>query len=135
MISRIIEGVGAGNADPDSKQSEPLLDQLARRPQTLAAQTLVDGGFTNLGELCARGGAWGRGICTAAQVYQQRTATIETVNADLKTYCGLRRLLVRGAAKVLSLVRGRGCDGRCSAAKHKNLNPGLTQGLREVNSI
>jgi len=124
LISRIIEGVGAGNADPDSKQSEPLLDQLARRPQTLAAQTLVDGGFTNLGELCARGGAWGRGICTAAQVYQQRTATIET-----------GRLLVRGAAKVLSLVRGRGCDGRCSAAKHKNLNPGLTQGLREVNSI
>ena len=35
------------------------------------------------------------------EIYQQRAATAETVNADLKTWRGLDRLLVRGAAKVL----------------------------------
>jgi len=33
------------------------------------------------------------------QIYQQRAATSETVNADLRTYRGLGRILVRGLAK------------------------------------
>jgi transposase len=35
------------------------------------------------------------------QIYKQRAATAETVNADLKTWRGLDRLLVRGSSKVL----------------------------------
>jgi transposase len=35
------------------------------------------------------------------QIYKQRAATAETVNADTKTYRGLERLLVRGLPKVL----------------------------------
>lgn len=38
------------------------------------------------------------------ELYKQRTATAETVNADLKTWRGLERLLVRGTAKVLSVA-------------------------------
>ena len=33
------------------------------------------------------------------KIYQQRAATSETVNADLRTYRGLGRILVRGLAK------------------------------------
>lgn len=38
------------------------------------------------------------------QIYQTRAATAETVNADLKTWRGLDRLLVRGVDKVLSVT-------------------------------
>ncbi len=38
------------------------------------------------------------------QIYKQRGATAETINADLKTYRGLGRLLVRGASKVLTVA-------------------------------
>jgi len=34
-------------------------------------------------------------------IYQQRAATAETVNADLKTWRGLDRLVLRGITKVL----------------------------------
>jgi transposase len=37
-------------------------------------------------------------------IYQQRAATAETVNADLKTWRGLDRLLVRGIGKVLTVA-------------------------------
>ncbi len=37
-------------------------------------------------------------------IYRQRAATAETVNADLKTWRGLDRLLVRGSAKVLAVA-------------------------------
>jgi DDE family transposase len=37
----------------------------------------------------------------AKQIYHQRAATAETVNADLKVRRGLDRLLVRGLHKVL----------------------------------
>lgn len=37
-------------------------------------------------------------------IYRQRAATAETVNADLKTWRGLDRLLVRGSNKVLSVA-------------------------------
>jgi IS5 family transposase len=38
------------------------------------------------------------------EIYKQRAATAETVNADLKTWRGLDRLLVRGIDKVLSVA-------------------------------
>ncbi len=38
------------------------------------------------------------------QIYKQRAATAETVNADLKTWRGLDRLLVRGLGKVLTVA-------------------------------
>jgi len=37
-------------------------------------------------------------------IYQQRAATAETINADLKTWRGLDRLLVRGLNKVLTVA-------------------------------
>lgn len=152
--SRIIVGVGACNAGTDSKQLEPMLDQLERRTQRLPARLLVDGGFTNLASF-ARAAQRGvevfaplrkhhqsykldpaephradppaiaayrqRMACAEGkQVYKQRTATIETVNADLKTYRGLDRLLVRGAAKVLSVALW--------AALTYNLMRGITMG-------
>ena len=41
--------------------------------------------------------AWSR----ASAIYRERAASAETVNADLKTWRGLDRLLLRGASKVL----------------------------------
>jgi transposase len=38
------------------------------------------------------------------QIYRQRAATAETVNADLKTWRGLDRLRVRGLSKVLTVA-------------------------------
>ena len=40
------------------------------------------------------------GALAAKQVYKQRSATIETINGELKTERGLGRLLVRGLRKV-----------------------------------
>ena len=39
-----------------------------------------------------------------AEIYKQRAATAETVNADLRTWRGLGPVLVRGADKVLCLA-------------------------------
>jgi hypothetical protein len=40
----------------------------------------------------------------AKQIYKERAATAETVNADLRTLRGLDRLVVRGADKVKSVL-------------------------------
>ena len=40
----------------------------------------------------------------AKEIYKQRAATAETVNADLRTWRGLDRFLVRGGDKVLSVI-------------------------------
>ena len=40
------------------------------------------------------------GTAEAQAVYRLRASTSETVNADLRTYRGLGRFLVRGLAKV-----------------------------------
>jgi transposase len=39
------------------------------------------------------------------EIYKQRAATAETINADLRTWRGLGRLLLRGTAKVLIAAR------------------------------
>ncbi len=44
------------------------------------------------------------GTSEAKQVYKQRAATAETVNADLRTWRGLDRFRVRGSGKVLSVI-------------------------------
>ena len=38
------------------------------------------------------------------ELYKERTSTAETVNADLKTWRGLDRLLLRGVSKVLTVA-------------------------------
>jgi hypothetical protein len=40
----------------------------------------------------------------AKDIYKQRAATAETVNADLRTWRGLDRFLVRGSGKVLNVI-------------------------------
>jgi transposase len=44
------------------------------------------------------------GTSEAKEIYKQRAATAETVNADLRTWRGLDRFRVRGRDKVLSVV-------------------------------
>jgi transposase len=44
------------------------------------------------------------GSAQGKQIYLERAATAETVNADLKTWRGLDRLLLRGSAKVLMVA-------------------------------
>ena len=50
--------------------------------------------------------AWRRRMQTerGAEIYKQRAATAETVNADLRTWRGLGPILVRGADKVLCVA-------------------------------
>lgn len=51
-------------------------------------------------------GAWRErmGTAEAKEIYKERAATAETVNADVKTHRGLSSLAVRGGGKVLSSV-------------------------------
>ncbi len=44
------------------------------------------------------------GSAEGQQIYLERAATAETVNADLKTWRGLNRLLLRGTTKVLMVA-------------------------------
>jgi hypothetical protein len=44
------------------------------------------------------------GSAEGKRIYLERAATAETVNADLKTWRGLDRLLLRGPTKVLMLA-------------------------------
>ena len=44
------------------------------------------------------------GSTQGKQIYLERAATAETVNADLKTWRGLDRLLLRGTTKVLMVA-------------------------------
>jgi transposase len=50
--------------------------------------------------------AWKQRMASAAgkQIYKQRGATSETLNADLRTYRGLGRITVRGLAKIRCVV-------------------------------
>jgi len=49
---------------------------------------------------------WRQRMATAEakEIYKQRAATAETVNADLRTWRGLDRFLVRGSGKVLNVI-------------------------------
>lgn len=132
--SRIIVGVQVSNVGSDSRQLEPMLDEIERRTGALPAQHLVDGGYMNFAAI-ERADARGvevycpprenptyhidprtpqpddspaiaayrarMGSEAGQAIYRERAATAETVNADLKTWRGLNRLLVRGTAKVL----------------------------------
>jgi len=132
--SRIIVGVSASNAGTDSRQLEPMLDEIERRTGAVPKQHLADGGYMNFAAVesaAARGvevfvparenrsyhidpltpqpgdsaaiAAYRQrmGSAQGKRIYLERAATAETVNADLKTWRGLDRLLLRGAGKVL----------------------------------
>jgi hypothetical protein len=134
--SRLIVGVRVSNSGSDSRQLEPMLDEIERRTGGLPDQHLADGGFLHFKtvEHAAERGVEvfaplrehanyvnphkvqprdsqaiaqfrQRMSCQAGkEIYQQRAATAETVNADLKTNRGLDRLLVRGMTKVLMVA-------------------------------
>ncbi len=132
--SRIIVGVRASSAGTDSRQLEPMLDEIERRTAATPSQHLADGGYMNFAAVeraAARGvevfvpprenrtyhidpltpqpgdspaiADYRRRMASpeGKEIYKQRAATAETVNADLKTWRGLDRLLVRGISKVL----------------------------------
>ena len=127
-------GVSASNAGTDSRQLEPMLDEIERRTGAVPKQHLADGGYMNFAAVesaAARGvevfvparenrtyhidpftpqpgdsaaiAAYRQrmGSAQGKRIYLERAASAETVNADLKTWRGLDRLLLRGASKVL----------------------------------
>jgi transposase len=131
--SRIIVGVQVSNVGSDSRQLEPMLDEIERRT-AVPAQHLVDGGYMNFATVERADARRVEVFCpprenrtyhidpltpqpddspaiaayrqrmgseAGKEIYRQRAATAETVNADLKTWRGLDRLLLRGTAKVL----------------------------------
>ncbi len=134
--SRLIVGVRVSNSGSDSRQLEPMLDEIERRTGGLPDQHLADGGFLHFQtvEHAAERGVEvfaplrehanyvnphkvqprdSQAIAQFRQrmsspagkkIYQERAATAETVNADLKTNRGLDRLLVRGMTKVLMVA-------------------------------
>lgn len=74
---------------PVPKSRKPGIDPYVPRPGDSAATA-----------------AWRERMTTddAKQVYKQRAATIETVNADLRARRGMQQLPVRGATKVRALA-------------------------------
>ena len=54
----------------------------------------------------------------AELIYRQRASTIETVNAETKTYRGLEKILVRGLSKVR-------CIALCSALAYMIVHFGM----------
>ena len=130
---RIVAGVCTSNSGSDSKQLEPMLDDIQERSGLVPDQHLADGGFMNFGavERAAERGVevfcpprenrtyhidpltpqpgdspaiadYRRrmGSPQGKTIYKERASTVETLNADLKTWRGLDRLLVRGIGKV-----------------------------------
>ena len=135
--SRIIVGVRATNSGADSRQLEPMQQEIERRTGAIPKQHLVDGGYMNFASVersAARGievfspprenrtyhidplspqpndspaiAEYRQRMASAdgKEIYRQRAATAETVNADLKTWRGLDRLLLRGLNKVLTVA-------------------------------
>jgi transposase len=127
--SRIIVGVRACNAGTDNQQLVPMLDEIEQRTGEVPGQHLADGGYQNYAaveQAAARGVEvfvpphaiapqpsdsaaiteyrQRMGSAKGKRIYKERAATAETVNADLKTWRGLDRLLVRGLAKVLMVA-------------------------------
>jgi len=135
--SRIIVGVRATNSGSDSRQLEPMQEEIARRTAATPKQHLADGGYMNFASV-ERSAARGIEVFSPPRenrtyhidpltpqpgdspaiadyrqrmasvqgqaIYRQRAATAETVNADLKTWRGLDRLLLRGLDKVLTVA-------------------------------
>ncbi|MEK6798379.1 MAG: IS1182 family transposase [Planctomycetota bacterium] len=126
--SRAIVGAEVTNARTDTKEAEPLREQVERRTGQKVEEHLVDGGYVQkdrIEQAEARGTKMyapvpkarkdprayevkktdGPGVAAWRQrmageegkaIYSQRGSTVETVNADLKMFRGLSRMVVRG---------------------------------------
>jgi len=134
--SRAIVGVDVVNARTDTKEAEPLREQVERRTGQKVEEHLVDGGYVQkdrIEQAEARGtkmyapvpkarkdprayevkktdgpgvAAWKQRMASekGKGIYSQRGSTVETVNADLKMFRGLSRMVVRGLNRVRSQV-------------------------------
>jgi transposase len=130
--SRAIVGVDVVNARTDTKEAEPLREQVERRTGQKVEEHLVDGGYVQkdrIEQAEARGTKMyapvpkarkdprayevkktdGPGVAAWRQrmageegkaIYSHRGSTVETVNADLKMFRGLSRMVVRGLKRV-----------------------------------
>ena len=134
--SRAIVGVDVVNARTDTKEAEPLREQVERRTGQKVEEHLVDGGYVQkdrIEQAEARGtrmyapvpkarkdprayevkktdgpgvAAWRQRMAgeKGKEIYSHRGSTVETVNADLKSFRGLSRMVVRGLKRVRSQV-------------------------------
>jgi len=134
--SRAIVGVDVTHARTDTKEGQPLREQVEQRTGQKVEEHVVDGGYVQkdrIEQAEARGtkmyapvpnarkdpkvyevkktdgpgvAAWRRRMASAEgkAIYTQRGATVETVNADIKTFRGLSRIVVRGLKRVRSQV-------------------------------
>ena len=130
--SRAIVGVDVVNARTDTKEAEPLREQVERRTGQKVEEHLVDGGYVQkdrIEQAEARGtkmyapvpkarkdprayevkktdgpgvAAWRQRMASeeGKAIYFHRGSTVETVNADLKSFRGLSRMVVRGLNRV-----------------------------------
>lgn len=130
--SRAIVGVDVVNARTDTKEAEPLREQVERRTGQKVEEHLVDGGYVQkdrIEQAEARGtkmyapvpkarkdprayevkktdgpgvAAWRQRMASeeGKAIYSHRGSTVETVNADLKMFRGLSRMVVRGLNRV-----------------------------------
>jgi transposase len=134
--SRAIVGAEVTNARTDTREAEPLREQIERRTGQKVEEHLIDGGYVQkdrIEQAETRGtriyapvpkarndpkayqvkktdgpgvAAWRRRMATeeGKTIYSHRASTVETVNADLKTFRGLSRMMVRGVQRVRSQV-------------------------------
>jgi hypothetical protein len=133
---RAIVGADVTRARTDTKEAEPLREQVERRTGQKVEEPLVDGGYVpkdRIEQAEARGtrkyapvpngrkdpkayavkktdgpgvAAWRQrmGSEEGKEIYSQRGSTVETVNADLKMFRGLSRIMVRGLKRVRNQV-------------------------------
>ena len=128
--SRAILGIDVTNHGTDHGEDKPLREQVEHRTGGKVTEHLLDGGYVKIesieqageqgvavfaplpairGSVCISNpkdtpgvAAW-RSRMTSEEgrnVYKERAATSETVNADLKTFRGLHSFTVRGLRKV-----------------------------------
>jgi hypothetical protein len=134
--SRAIVGAEVTNARTDTKEAEPLRNQVEQRTGQKVEEHLVDGGYVQkdrIEQAETRGtkiyapvpkgrkdprayevkktdgpgvAAWRQRMAgeEGKEIYSQRGSTVETINADVKTFRGLSRMVVRGLKRVRSQV-------------------------------
>jgi transposase len=130
----VIVGVSVTNNGSDSGQAPPLIEQIAKRTGRRPKDYLVDAAYTDKASVAALDAmdvtlygsvpvrhqdpfkpqindsaavsAWRKRMGTdeAKEIYKQRSPTSERVNADVRTYRTMDRMLVRGAGKVLCVA-------------------------------
>lgn len=130
----VIVGVSVTNNGSDSGQAPPMIEQIAKRTGRRPKDYLVDAAYTDKASVdaldamdvtlygsvpvrhqdpfkpqindSAAVSAWRKRMGTdeAKEIYKQRSPTSERVNADVRTYRTMDRMLVRGAGKVLCVA-------------------------------